>query len=309
MDYNCKPEFDIIEKSADIEFGLWANVQQKSQHFRKISLGNYQSGLPRQNASMNLIVRQIWTSFDYISGVENMKKSDDIVVGGVGHFRMFNYPKPMKRMMNWTLRQVESVENQLTCVPYPDPTSQVSVDPIPAIYTLPEYVFTTENDDIKIGVWDEEQQQWSTDYIEELTLDRAKREMEFQTRKFAPVAYLQKKCTDFPYDSWYIRCIADQVALLTIKTKRIAINIEIHPLFVKLVKMGQPQIQHLVNKEMHPGILLMELSKSGIHMLPEDEDAARAGIHLKDKNAEERAILDIAQTLKVFAYQSIKWNQ
>jgi hypothetical protein len=45
---------------------------------------------------------------------------------------------------------------------------------------------------------------------------------------------------------------------------------------------------------MHPGILLMELSKSGIHMLPEDEDAARDGIHLKDKNAEERAILDIA---------------
>ena len=53
----------------------------------------------------------------------------------------------------------------------------------------------------------------------------------------------------------------------------------------------------------------MELSKSGIHMLPEDEDAARDGIHLKDKNAEERAILDIAQTLKVFAFQSIKWNQ
>jgi hypothetical protein len=56
------------------------------------------------------------------------------------------------------MRQVESVQNQLVCIPYPDPTSQVSVDPIPAIYTLPEYVFTTENDDIKIGVWDEEQQ-------------------------------------------------------------------------------------------------------------------------------------------------------
>ena len=123
------------------------------------------------------------------------------------------------------------------------------------------------------------------------------------------MAYLQKKCTDFPYDSWYIRSIADQVALLTIKTKRIQVFIEIHPLFVKLVKMDQPQIQHLVNKEMHPGILLMELSKSGIHMLPEDDDAARAGIHLKDKNAEERAILDIAQTLKIFAFQSIKWNQ
>lgn len=37
-------------------------------------------------------------------------------------------------------------------------------------------------------------------------------------------------------------------------------------------------------------------------MLPNDEDAERGKIHLKDKAAEERAILDIAQTLKVFAF-------
>ena len=53
----------------------------------------------------------------------------------------------------------------------------------------------------------------------------------------------------------------------------------------------------------------MELSKCGIHLLPEDEDAEKGQIELKDKVAEERAILDIAQTLKVFAFQSIKWNQ
>lgn len=44
------------------------------------------------------------------------------------------------------------------------------------------------------------------------------------------------------------------------------------------------------------------LSKSGIHLLPEDSDAERGGIHLKDKAAEERAIMDISQTLKVFAF-------
>ena len=44
-------------------------------------------------------------------------------------------------------------------------------------------------------------------------------------------------------------------------------------------------------------------------MFPEDEDAGRGGIHLKDKLAEERAILDIASTLKVFAFQSLKWSQ
>ena len=31
----------------------------------------------------------------------------------------------------------------------------VSADPVPAICTLPDYIFTTEHDDIKIGVWDE----------------------------------------------------------------------------------------------------------------------------------------------------------
>ena len=44
-------------------------------------------------------------------------------------------------------------------------------------------------------------------------------------------------------------------------------------------------------------------------MLPEDDDAGHGGIHLKDKQAEERAIVDIAQTLKVFAFQSLIWNQ
>ena len=86
-------------------------------------------------------------------------------------------------------------------------------------------------------------------------------------------------------------------------------KIEIHPLFVKLVEMTQPELQYLVNKEIHPGMLLQELSKCGIHLLPEDEDAERGKIHLKEKDAEERAILDIAQTLKAFAFQSIKWNQ
>ena len=35
-----------------------------------------------------------------------MKKSDDIVVGGVGHFRMYSYPKPMKMMINLLLNTI-----------------------------------------------------------------------------------------------------------------------------------------------------------------------------------------------------------
>lgn len=73
--------------------------------------------------------------------------------------------------------------------------------------------------------------------------------------------------------------------------------------------MNQPELQHLVNVEFHPGILLMSLRKCGINLIPDDDDAERGGIHLKDKFTEERSILDISQTLKVFAFQSVKWSQ
>jgi hypothetical protein len=87
---------------------------------------------------------------------------------------------------------------------------------VKATYKLADYVFTTEKDEIHIGVWDEEIEKWSMDYISDLQYDRQKRELEFSTRKFGPFAYLQLKTTDFPYDSWYIRCIDQNKALLSI---------------------------------------------------------------------------------------------
>jgi len=91
-----------------------------------------------------------------------------------------------------------------------------------------------------------------------------------------------------------MRSIGASKGLLSIVTKRIKVEIEIHPLFVKLVNMEQPELKHIVGQELHPGMLLKALSKCGIHLIPEDDDAERGGIHLKDKAAEERAIMDIS---------------
>jgi hypothetical protein len=55
---------------------------------------------------------------------------------------------------------------------------------------MPDYVFTSESDDIKVGVWDAENQAWTADFIEDLTWDKSKRKLNFSTRKFAPIAYL-----------------------------------------------------------------------------------------------------------------------
>lgn len=145
------------------------------------------------------------------------------------------------------MRRIQSTEDSLREIKYPDPAVQVQTEAVPCVYTLPPYVFITDKDENKVGVWDDEQQQWSEDYIEDLDYHKKERQLVFNTRKFGPIAYLQSKTTDFPYDSWDIRCVAPQVALLSIKTKRINVNIEIHPLFVKLINMDQPELEHLVN--------------------------------------------------------------
>jgi len=261
---------------------------------RKVEFDNYKSGLPHSQKAQTLIMRNSWTSFDIVSGLENSQKFDDICVGGVVLNKLYSFPEYHRVMGQWKMRRMNSVEDSLKEIPYPDPNAAVQTEAVACVYELPSYVFITDNDENKLGVWDDATDEWSTDYIEDLEYKKKERQLNFNTRKFAPIAYLQSKITDFPYDSWYIRCVKDKVALLSIVTKRININIEIHSLFVKLVDMEQPEFAHIVNKELHPGMLLMELKKCGIHMLPEDADAARAKIHLKDKITEENAILDIA---------------
>jgi cancer susceptibility candidate protein 1 len=70
-----------------------------------------------------------------------------------------------------------------------------------------------------------------------------------------------------------------------------------------------PELRHIKNKQFQPGFLLMELSKCGLHLLPREEDAALGEIKVKDFFAEEKSILDIATSVRSFAYRSCRWNQ
>lgn len=207
------------------------------------------------------------------------------------------------------MRNVFSVQDRLRNIPYPDPTTQIQTDPIAITYNLPDYVFTNENDDVKVGVWDEKEQAWQTELIDDLTYDKTARKLEFTTRKLAQMAYLQSRCTDYPFKKWKLRCIENELAILDIETKRINLTFEIGPEYLMLIEKSDPEFRDLVGIKFEPGYLLMELSKCGVHLMPVDEDAKLGGIHLKDRIAEEKAILDVSTSLRAFAIRSSKWNQ
>jgi len=120
---------------------------------------------------------------------------------------MFHFPEICDKKLKWVIRTVQTVEEQLKRHVYPEPSmisSDTAVPGVAIFYKLPNYVFTTEDTtNVKIGVWDEETQCWTTDYISgELEYKKSTRMIEFSTTKLAPIALLQSRCMDYPYENW-----------------------------------------------------------------------------------------------------------
>ena len=79
-----KKEFlDLNEKTSDLMFGVWANIQGKSRMGQLIEYGNYGANLPMKQSSQQLVMRCLWTGYDYLTPT---KIQDDIVIGGIVNF-------------------------------------------------------------------------------------------------------------------------------------------------------------------------------------------------------------------------------
>ncbi len=76
-----------------------------------------------------------------------------------------------------------------------------------------------------------------------------------------------------------------------------------------LIEKTDVELKDIVNKKMTPGKLLLELAKCGLNIMPVDEDAKAGGIHIRNRHAEEKAILEISTCLRSFAFRSSKWNR
>lgn len=241
-DQTKKDFLEMVEKRDDLMFGVWANIQGKSRMGVLIEYGNYGTNLPMKQSSSQLVMRCLWTGYDYLTAT---KIQDDIVVGGVVNFQMYSFPESAKPANKWTMRNILTVEQRLKNVPFPDPTGAAGVEqPVDMQFTLPESIFTEEDaSQVKIAVWDEEQQCWNHSFIGgDLQFKKSTRQIKFTTMKFAPMALLQSRCTDYPYKNWWLRCTDNDTALLTLWTKRIELVFEIGPLYLKLVRNEQPEL-------------------------------------------------------------------
>jgi len=63
-----KPEFLLKAQSKDIKFGIYGSVSGKNQTHKYTDIGSLHLKVPRQHANQQIIIRAVWTSFDYVTG-------------------------------------------------------------------------------------------------------------------------------------------------------------------------------------------------------------------------------------------------
>ena len=173
---------------------------------------------------------------------------------------MYQYPEQSKQAAKWTMRPILTVEQRLRNIHYPDPSAHVAADiGVEIKFLLPETIYMSEDTaEVKIAIWDAAQEQWSHEHTGEVAaFNFAERLIKFTTLKFAPMAMLQSRCTDYPYQSWKLRCIDQDVALLDLETKRLKLQFQISALELKLVNCDEEALAHLNDKSgFTPGYLL-----------------------------------------------------
>ena len=322
-----KPEIFVVHAYNDIGYGNWINCHDKTgprskpNDFKEL---NILADVPRTMVSSKLIMRVWWTAYDYLSKKEYSKEH---IIGGIVDVACYNFLWQPDKYKDLELKKIYVGSDALQKLNYPMPDSTgvinyQSITPVKIHFTLPKYTYIGPNDKIKVALWQEETQTWSIEHIEDVKLDYDKKTLTVSTLELVPFAFMQERNIDFPYKSWKIRKTStsptfqprpDQPAkydsiIIDIEGKRLPLRFEITAGKVFLRDRTEPELAHLVDKAMDPTILLYELRRSGINLLPCNEDAETCNIPLKNLGAEHKAAEDLAIAAKKFYVMSSKWN-
>ena len=107
-DNTRKSTLIMLEQTKDLLFGIWGNVQGRHRLHNDLEFGNYVAQLPVKQSNVQVILRCLWTSYDYLT---EYRIQDNYVVGGIVNFQLYQYPEYCKVIpKQWTIRNLLTVE-------------------------------------------------------------------------------------------------------------------------------------------------------------------------------------------------------
>eukprot|EP00218_Dolichomastix_sp_CCMP3274_P016149 CAMPEP_0170133928 /NCGR_PEP_ID=MMETSP0033_2-20121228/1611_1 /TAXON_ID=195969 /ORGANISM="Dolichomastix tenuilepis, Strain CCMP3274" /LENGTH=645 /DNA_ID=CAMNT_0010369463 /DNA_START=48 /DNA_END=1981 /DNA_ORIENTATION=+ len=317
---NSKGEVQLTgAKLPTIKYGLWVN-HAKNPRFKSIEMPELSlvAELPKSLALASIAVRLTHVDFDEFS---DKCTNEYKAFGGVFTVDLLALPPAAKRVKGWTLRLITPLASAVAKLPYPIPPagSDMSAPPAPGSgaaapppmglsVALPASLVVSDAAP-RVGYWDADEQAWKTDGISEVKVEDGV--LSFTTIKLTTLALLQSRVLFLPYSSWTLRPqIEDGTVTLRAVTahNELAVDLEIGSGWARLKEPYYAQLDHLYKEKLAPKVLLQQLSKSGLHLMPEDRDAPFINVEPKTPELEEFACADVALLSTNFLIASSKWN-
>ncbi|XP_035280691.1 protein CASC1 [Anguilla anguilla] len=236
-------------------------------------------------------------------------------LGGVFYFEAFHLPPQSHLIKGWEMRKILDVG--LQAFPYPPDQAQIqssitkkeepsSSPPVGITMTLPDSVIFLE--DPMIACWDPTALQWRRDGAYEITYDAPTRTISFKMDSFRTFTFLQDSYANVPFQSWELRPLGVNYALLTIIAGLTEVSITIKDNKCMLTTDPRSELSHVSGKWMSVSSFQKALTSSGINIFVNEHSSKYVSITAKDPLTEQTAYEQMALMASTTAFSWSRWN-
>ncbi|XP_017570890.1 dynein intermediate chain CFAP94, axonemal [Pygocentrus nattereri] len=238
-------------------------------------------------------------------------------LGGVFYFDVFRLPPQSHTVSGWEMREL--LDTGLQVFPYPSEHSQVhssvsgkldenytEFPPVGVTVALPDTVVFLEEP--QVVCWDPVGQHWRTDCITETSYNAEARSISFKMESFCAFTLLQETYANMPFQSWELRPLGQDSALLTITTALAEVSITVKGNQCMLHMDGVHELAHLLGKWMSFSALQTAMRRAGVNIFVNEYSDKYVIVNAKDPLIEHAVYEQMALVSSAFAFSWSKWN-
>jgi hypothetical protein len=201
------------------KIGMFLNspTTKAQNKFRPIEIREFglNTEIPSKWMNMNTICRFQWVNY-------NPYATDEVerflITGGVYILEFYDLVMGSKRISNIVLKK--NYKGQEILMKH---SPNLIKEPFNVMYQIPSYVFLHTHDQasLKLAQYDTTSGKWAalpSDTI--IEYDSKDKKVTCRIYRPEPIAYIQDRCTDYPYVAWELRSVEQGVAHLDLELKR-----------------------------------------------------------------------------------------
>ncbi|KAJ7329261.1 hypothetical protein JRQ81_015435 [Phrynocephalus forsythii] len=273
----------------------------------------------QKSCSIIQTVSRVHVSSLRIPDVTELEPLEDFVVdlhqfmtvGGIYHFNVLKLPPQAKQVKGWTM--VEVLDTGLEVYPYVavcEENEDHSAVTVGITVRLLDNVIYFEEP--LLARWDKAGKSWRTDDIGEVEYRMKEKQVSFKMNGFFTVTLLQDAHLNMPYQSWELRPVGVDEALLVVLTTFAEVQIHIKANQCMLTGVTTIEetdlLSEMKGKWTTPLALMMTLKRSGMNIFPAEYSSKYVSINKKALLAEVTSYQQMALVASAFAFSWSKWN-